>query len=390
MSALSLILSSKAQSQNEKKAISLTEIALTCILLSTLCVCSYAVVFERTGRLSALLWNWSNAWSPKRERKEAETTHNPAPLSQPSSKNEMLIGREFLTMGVSLDVLKNLPVDPQADFQEVCKEIKKRTEMTKGNRSLASHLAQDPKTKHLVGKADYFVSYAWKGEFGATMNALTKHFEGKPVPFVWMDVAMVDQHSAATIDLDFEDWSKTFKESLQQIGKALLVLTPGHEPIAITRSWCCFEWVCIKQANIPFEYCVNPTDVEQLLEFMESGMGTADFNDLFAGINVEKATAWKQNDQDAILELMRNLGVKEVNDVILFSLKDWLLQVAAQGEKHAKKGTKEGTYLLNAKAALHKALVRFVLSKIPSTDTRMHRVNSIKHYLGMSQLWKVQ
>ena len=292
---------------------------------------------------------------------------------EPSLKNVALIEREFLTLGVSLEVLMNLPIDPDDDFQIVCEEIKKRTKETKGNRSLASHLLQDPETEHLVGKADYFVSYAWKGKFGATMNALTKHFEGKPTPFVWMDIAMVDQHTAATVDLDFEDWSKTFKDSLQQIGKALLVLTPGQKPIAITRSWCCFEWVCIKQTQIPFEYCVNPKDVELLLNKMEFGMGFAGFNNLFAGINVEKATAWKQNDQDAILELMRKIGVKEVNDVIMFSLKDWLISVASEGEKHAKKGTKEGTHLLNAKAALHQALVCLCSFEFPILTPRMRK-----------------
>ena len=281
-----------------------------------------------------------------------------------TQKNEALIPKDFLTMGVSLDVLEYLPIDPEGDFNDVCKEIKTWTEKTKGNRSLASHLLQDPKTKHLVGKADYFVSYAWTGKFGATMNALTKHFEGKPTPFVWMDVAMVDQHTAATTTLDFEDWSRTFKGSLERIGKALLVLTPGQKPIAISRSWCCFEWVCIKQTNIHFEYCVNPADIDHLIQEMRTGkVGFDYFNTLFAGINIEKATAWKTEDQDAILKLMKKVGVKEVNDVIMFSLKDWLLQVATEGEKHAKKGTTEGTHLLKSKASLHEALVCFSCSR---------------------------
>ena len=105
-----------------------------------------------------------------------------------------------------------------------------------------------------------------------------------------------------------------------------------------------------------FEYCVNQEDVERLIRRMESGMGVANFNNLFAGINVEKATAFKATDQASILQLMREVGVKEVNDVIMFSLKEWLLGVANEGEKRAKFGTK-GTYLLNAKAALHQALV---------------------------------
>ena len=180
---------------------------------------------------------------------------------------------------------------------------------------------------------------------------------GKPTPFVWMDIAMVDQHAAEHTETDFDMWSKTFQTSLKQIGKALLVLTPGEQPIAIQRSWCCFEWVCIKQTGIPFEYCVNPEDVENLIINMESGMGRADFNNLFVGINVENATAYKPTDQASILDLMVKIGVKEVNDVIMFSLKDWLLEVAGEGEKRAKHGSVEGTYLINAKAALHTALV---------------------------------
>jgi len=168
---------------------------------------------------------------------------------------------------------------------------------------------------------------------------------------------MVDQHAAEHTETDFHMWAKTFRSSLKEIGKALLVLTPGEKPIAIQRSWCCFEWVCIKQTGIPFEYCVNPEDVENLITRMESGIGIASFNNLFAGINVEKAKAFKPTDQASILNLMVKIGVKEVNDVIMFSLKHWLLQVAGEGEERAKHGTVEGTYLLHAKAALHQALV---------------------------------
>jgi hypothetical protein len=297
-------------------------------------------------------------FSPKCRKNVSKDT-KPALQRQVSVNNEALIGQEFATLGVSLAFLNSLSVSPDASFEVVRDEVVKMTVKTKGNRSLASHLMQDPKTKHLVGKADYFVSYAWSGGFGATMNALTKHFEGKASPFVWMDIAMVDQHAAANTDVDFSMWSHTFKESLKRIGHALLVLSPGEKPIAISRSWCCFEWVCIKQAGIPFEYCVNPDDVEKLIEFMESGMGYTDFNNIFADINVEKARAFKSSDQEAILQLMREIGVKEVNDVVMLSVKHWLLSAASQSEKRVKQGTKEGVFLLNAKACLHQALVSF-------------------------------
>jgi tetratricopeptide (TPR) repeat protein len=277
---------------------------------------------------------------------------------QPSApSNEALLGEDFRTLGVSLAFLQSLRIKPDAGFEEVRRKIMKMTAKTKGNRSLASHLLQNPKTKHLVGKAEYFVSYAWSGGFGATMNALASHCKEKPSsPFVWMDVAMVDQHAAANTDVDFTVWSHTFRESLKSIGKALLVLTPGEKPIAISRSWCCFEWVSIKQSSIPFEYCVNPKDVEMLIKRMKTGMGVDAFDALFGGINVEKAKAFKPSDQEAILTLMREVGVKEVNDLVMLSVKEWLLEVAHEGQSHLKQGTAEGVRLLNSRAALHAAL----------------------------------
>jgi len=97
--------------------------------------------------------------------------------------------------------------------------------------------------------------------------------------------------------------------------------------------------------------------VNRLIEEMKSGMGSASFLNLFAGVNVEKATAFKESDQVAIKELLVAVGVKRVNDMIMNSLKEWLLSVANQGLEQAHIGTSAGTNLLNAKASLHRALV---------------------------------
>jgi len=144
--------------------------------------------------------------------------------------------------GVSLNYLASLPVEPDAHFSEVCLYVKELAKDVKGYRSLANYLYDNPETRHLVKEqAEVFVSYAWSGGFGKTMTALTSHFKGKDV-FVWMDVAIVDQFNAAEKDIHFDQWATTFRENLKKIGRAVLVLTPGEKPIAISRSWCCFEW----------------------------------------------------------------------------------------------------------------------------------------------------
>lgn len=83
---------------------------------------------------------------------------------------------------------------------------------------------------------------------------------------------MVDQHAALTTDVEFPVWTEIFKASLKQIGKALIVLTPGEDPIAITRSWCCFEWASIGQPGISCNYCMSPRVVERLLDKMSKGI----------------------------------------------------------------------------------------------------------------------
>ena len=125
-----------------------------------------------------------------------------------------------------------------------------------------------------------------------------------------------------------------------------------------TRSWCCFEWACIEQSGIPFQYCVTKEDVEAMISNMETGMGFADFNDLFSGINVENAKASIPRDQESILALMHEIGIVKVNDIVMKSLKGWLLEINVEGlRRFGEQKTKEAASLFNARGSLHQALV---------------------------------
>ena len=268
--------------------------------------------------------------------------------------------------GVSLKFLASLPIetdDPyetDPPFNAACEYVKKKTKKTIGYRSFAQFLFNNRKTRHLVKEqADVFISYAWSGGFEKTMSALLEHFGDKEDVFVWMDFAVVDQHAAAETNIQFDQWAETFRENLKRIGKAVLVLTPGEKPIAITRAWCCFEWASIVQSEIPFEYCVTKEDVEAMISQMKNGMGTVAFDTLFAGINVEKAEAFKPSDQESILALMKEIGVVKVNDIVMKSLKGWLLEVNKEGlQRIGEQQTKETAALFNARGALHLVLVR--------------------------------
>ena len=229
--------------------------------------------------------------------------------SKPAEKEQA-----FPIQGVALSYLETLPVDRSSTTHAVCKYVKKATQDIDGNRSLAAMLLANDQTKRLVKDvAETFVSYAWNGEWGATLDVLRRRKAqlNKDELFVWMDVFLVDQHRAGTGMLAFKDWSQVFQSSLERIGNATLVLSPGHEPIATKRAWCCFEWTVIRKSNISFTCLVPESDEQHIIDLMKRGMGFDDFYNLFSKINVENAEAYKQEDKDQILAFLRQVGVLE-------------------------------------------------------------------------------
>jgi len=286
--------------------------------------------------------------------------------------NDCRIAKEAVNpieMGISLRLLRRLSgiFHDQSVVDELCSVIKDRTKQDEGYRSFAMNLFRHPLTRRFVQpRADVFVSYAWKGRVKATMEALCSQLlpasgdnDDEDV-FIWMDVAIVDQHRAAETNVDFDEWAKTFKGNLLKTKKAVLVLTPGRSPIAVSRSWCCFEWVCIVQSGIPFEYCVNPNDARELIFMAKNGLLRANFfANILARINIERATAFKEFDQRAILGMMRETGVVKVNDIIMNSIKQWLMAVmqTAQEEARAESNDVQLAEILIGKGQLHYELV---------------------------------
>ena len=259
--------------------------------------------------------------------------------------------------GISLAHLASLPVSHDQSFQAACEYVKQLTVGLKGYRSYACWLRDNPETKHLVrDQATVFVSYAWCGSFGRTMHALKEHCNNDlDEIFVWMDFAILDQH--VTTDANFHDWIKVFKSTIREIGTAVLVLTPGENPFAISRSWCCFEWLIIVQSNIPYAYCVLAEEEQKLIRRMQDGLEFTDsLAKFFSSYTVEKVRALKEGEQKAILAHMQEVGIDEVNDIIKTVLKRWFLKVAIKAVQDATENTTQMVWALNSRARLHHTL----------------------------------
>lgn len=262
--------------------------------------------------------------------------------------------------GVSLQHLASLPIDVNSTFHEASAYVKLQTISLEGYRSYANFLRSNTATRNMVKEqAEVFVSYAWNGRWGPTMDALKAHFDGKDV-FVWMDFAIVDQHftddkSAAAVD--FDELARTFGENLRAVEKAVLVLTPGKKPVAISRSWCCFEWTTIVEAQIKYEFCVPKPDESRLIQEIKEGQQMEYYQAIFSDIDIEQATAAVDSDRIAILERLRAIGVVKVNDIVQNSLKSWLLSVARKAEEESQSDSIELVNVVRTRGALHQALV---------------------------------
>jgi hypothetical protein len=118
---------------------------------------------------------------------------------------------------------------------------------------------------HAVGPPKVFISHAWKYFFLDVVNALKYHLRESLDIYVWFDLFSNNQHKA--IALDFTWWSETFKTAIQQLGKTIMVFSPWHNAIPLTRAWCIFEMYATAATSSVFEIAMLPSDQN---DFMDS------------------------------------------------------------------------------------------------------------------------
>jgi hypothetical protein len=113
-----------------------------------------------------------------------------------------------------------------------------------------------------VGKAEVFVSHAWKYEFLDVVSALEFHFKDAPDIFIWFDLFSNNQHLAG--NLPFEWWTNTFKSAIKDFGRTVMVLSPWSDPIPFTRAWCLFEIYSTVITESTFEVAMSESQKKDI------------------------------------------------------------------------------------------------------------------------------
>lgn len=246
----------------------------------------------------------------------------------------------------------NLP--PDWTVLRVCDEfVKRRT--NSGQCSYAAHLqsseaavsesvpsspepggTKSPPRRLVAPVADVFVSYCWAYRWGELCDALLASSDSEnglvnKASYVWIDVFCVNQHHKEAV-VDNQTLIDTFGGALQKIGRAVIVLKDWERPIYTSRIWCVFEAWIIVMNKVDYRVLVPAADERNLREAMSTPQ-RIDLNFVetyFSSINIERAVATEERDRVAILEKVRSssaAATREVNDVVLRFLKEWLVRV---------------------------------------------------------------
>jgi tetratricopeptide (TPR) repeat protein len=267
--------------------------------------------------------------------------------------------------GISLKYIINLICNSSTlsrhDTMEdlVCEVIKPATKDKQ--ESYLQKLAREQPSK-VKPTADHFVSYVWGYELVNELLASLKYtLLEKPKQedvFIWLDGFCVNQHQVSNgITATPEQLQTTFGESLKAIGSVVMVLVNWRKPTYSNRIWCVFEAFMAKKSNTKVILAMSENEEESLVQAMVgNGIYDGFLLDLFGNVDVETAKAKEPQDQEAILQLIRQYGVADVNAVILDNLKQWLVQVGDFALKNASENSQEAGRICGSLYMIHDAL----------------------------------
>jgi hypothetical protein len=140
-------------------------------------------------------------------------------------------------------------------------------------------------------KADIFISFAYSSNYIELVDALECFLADNPsldrlkVGF-WFDLFVNCQWDALSHDFDW--WSTTFREAVQDIGHTLCFLYPWNDPVMLNRAWCLYEISCSKKLSIAMSH-------KQITDFRETLINTRTRHTIemsLCKIDLEKSDAY--------------------------------------------------------------------------------------------------
>ena len=175
-----------------------------------------------------------------------------------------------------------------------------------------------------IGKATVFISHAWKYKFIDVVNALQTHFHKSLDTIVWIDLFSINQHRWNK--KTFAWWSTTLQQGIGTLGRTVMVLSPWHDPIPLTRAWCLWELYCTVTNGASFEVAFSDMDSKEMIEDLTKDcMGSLD--KMRGQIDVMKSQCYLPEDRQMIFDAIQSANVNflDLNRVVFECLQDWII-----------------------------------------------------------------
>lgn len=185
-----------------------------------------------------------------------------------------------------------------------------------------------------VGKAQVFISHAWRYQFLDVMDAVRDHFKNKPEIIIWFDMFSNNQHKA--VDLTFDWWCNTFKSAIKEFGHTVMVIAPWNDPITLTRAWCLFEIYCTVSTNSKFEVALS--DEQRRIFIRDMGLhGSEAIDKMLATIDAERSDAWRAEDKARIFEAVRlTVGFNHINALVFGEMRKFVIRTSERSFDNEK------------------------------------------------------
>lgn len=203
-----------------------------------------------------------------------------------------------------------------------------------------------------VGVANIFLSFAFVDNFMEVMRCLQYYLISKnagrdreQLAFVWISMFSVDQNKAETFPMDW--WSVTFKRSIGEIGRVVMVALPWKNPTTLHRSWCLWEIFCSIETGSEFDVALSEGQQKLLFDEILSRDSAGDaVNDMLGTIDCAKSQCYKAEDRVQIFAAVRATqgGFHRVNSLILERMRNWMIEVT--GEEYLRESDRTRKQLL--------------------------------------------
>eukprot|EP00942_MAST-04A_sp_MAST-4A-sp1_P010638 g10638.t1 len=246
------------------------------------------------------------------------------PVKREHTKYSHEVNHSSWTWGDVEHILRNDEItrDSRATTKDACEEIVKPKTKREGQSFVDFVEANNENKRVLANDSSCFVSHAWSYEFRDVVESLNGCVDKDD--YLWFDIVSVNQHKAQ--NYDFEWWKVTFRDSVNKIGKTLLVMSPWSKPLPLTRAWCLWELYCTVDTKSELKFAMTRREETTFLNTLQNDFEGIAMN--LCKLDTRNAEAGRVEDQKKIAANVQENGFLSVNKKCQEGIKKCLCDIA--------------------------------------------------------------